>query len=439
MPTPALLHWRCTETSNAVAISYQLVPPGTKVYVALSGGPDSMALLHLALHRGDICLLGAVHINHNLRQTALRDQQHCQAWCRQWGVPFFAHSITVPSGPSVEQSARAARYQVLDRYAAGDTLVLTAHNLTDQAETFLFRAARGSGTGGICGIPARRGNYVRPLLGYTKDQLVDYCNQNGVGYVVDETNADTRYTRNYIRANVLPALQVVNPAAQQHIAGVMGAIAAQRQALLHFLPADCLVGDKLVLKPLAGMPQGLCQLAAEQYLHRFFDYVTAADMASMAQLMAGQIEGFTTGKLRFCRCGGAIVPDISYPPVTPKTLQKGDTLWQLGRKMVFFFKKRENIHNSDFNVCLDCDKINGMLQVRSPQRGDTIRPAGRKLTKTLKKLFQELGIPPAARLSVALLCDDNGVVAIPGYCVDERVRVTATTTHCLIGVWEDGK
>ena len=85
MPTPALLHWRCTETSNAVAISYQLVPPGTKVYVALSGGPDSMALLHLALHRGDICLLGAVHINHNLRQTALRDQQHCQAWCMYYG------------------------------------------------------------------------------------------------------------------------------------------------------------------------------------------------------------------------------------------------------------------------------------------------------------------------------------------------------------------
>lgn len=188
--------------------SRNMLQPGDRVIAAVSGGADSMALLRFFLRRGRELgiTLEAAHVNHGLRDAAEDDETFVAEFCAKEGVLLHCHHAGRQTERRSEEWARQLRYAFFEQLAKKDPAVkiATAHTLTDQAETLLFRLARGTGLAGAAGIPPVREPYIRPLLELPRNATEDYCRATGTPFVLDETNADSAYSRNRIRHKVLP-------------------------------------------------------------------------------------------------------------------------------------------------------------------------------------------------------------------------------------------
>ncbi len=207
-------------------ISEKLLTKGKRVAVALSGGADSVCLLHLVheLSEKKGFRLYALHLNHMIRgEEADRDESSSQSFSASLGVEFVSESRDVPriaaeSGKSLEEAARDERYSFFARIMEekGINVLLTAHNADDNAETLILRLLRGTTLDGIAGIPKIReesfGVIARPLLSVSKADILSYLHEKGIPYVTDSTNSDTAYLRNRVRKNIIPELISMNPA-----------------------------------------------------------------------------------------------------------------------------------------------------------------------------------------------------------------------------------
>ena len=199
-----------------------LLDPNRTVLVAVSGGIDSVCLLHLLNFSEPRPNLVAAHFDHRMRADSGADADWVRGLCRAWSVPHAHARASAP--PRSEADARAQRYHFLAGVAVeqGADLIVTGHHADDQAETVLFRLARGTGLLGLTGIAARRGNIVRPLLRVTRADLHAYARAIGLSWREDPTNRDIRYARNRIRLQVLPALEAAQPGAARRIAALAG-------------------------------------------------------------------------------------------------------------------------------------------------------------------------------------------------------------------------
>ena len=195
----------------------------SEVTVALSGGADSVALLSVMLELSKELpfSVSAAHLNHCLRGAESdRDEQFVRKLCEDFGVPLCVEKADVygfakSHGLSVELAARQVRYDFLERVSNG--AIATAHTASDNIETVLHNAVRGTGIAGLCGIPPKRGRFIRPLIGVTRQQIEDYCHKKGLSFCIDSTNSDQTFTRNRIRHSVVPELVKVNSAAIKNV------------------------------------------------------------------------------------------------------------------------------------------------------------------------------------------------------------------------------
>ncbi len=211
-----------------------LVPRGSRVLVALSGGADSVCLLDLflAARRALAVDVRAMHINHRLRTSAADDEAFVRKLCaaRHVKVDVVRRDVrrfARVRGLSIEEAGREIRYRELERGAhrQGCARVALGHNSEDSLETMLLNIARGTGLAGVAGIPLQRGLFIRPLLDIGRDSIRHYLRARGQRWIEDESNADPAYRRNIIRQQALPALLNVNPAAAanaRRLARVMG-------------------------------------------------------------------------------------------------------------------------------------------------------------------------------------------------------------------------
>lgn len=218
------------------AFTSELIGRKDCVLVGLSGGADSVCLLHFLhyLAKEKHFALAAVHINHGLRSTALRDQHFCEKLCKDLDVALFietvdAKKITQAQDLSPEHGARKARYDAYKKVARkwGATKLALGHHLDDQAETFLLNLLRGTKAKGLAGIPVRRAltpsvEIVRPLLCITRAETEEYLMRNGLSFMTDETNFDDVFTRNWVRNELLPLLAQKQPQIRQHITQMAG-------------------------------------------------------------------------------------------------------------------------------------------------------------------------------------------------------------------------
>jgi len=202
---------------SAVIARYDMLCSGDTVIVGVSGGADSMALLHwLFCHKEELGItVRACHINHNLRgEESLRDEQFVRGFCEKLNIPLTVYSIEVITDKheSIEECARKIRYKLFDELCGElNAKFATAHTASDNAETVLINILRGTGTKGLGGIPPVRGKIIRPLLRCTREDTERYCSARGIDYVTDSTNLSEEYTRNKLRLKIIPQLKEFNP------------------------------------------------------------------------------------------------------------------------------------------------------------------------------------------------------------------------------------
>lgn len=232
------------ERALALTREYGMLPPGAAVLCAVSGGADSMALLHWLRGQEGITL-HAAHFDHQLRgEDSAADAAFVRDWCHRWGIPFHlgegdVRSFARSEGLTLEEGARKLRYAFLEETARslGDkTRIATAHTADDNAETLVLNLVRGTGLRGLCGIPPVRAagpsgpdgiQLVRPLLTTTRTQILAYLEENKIDHREDATNFDEIYARNRVRRRVMPLLRELNPRAAER----MGETARQLREL----------------------------------------------------------------------------------------------------------------------------------------------------------------------------------------------------------------
>ena len=421
----------------------------TPVLVAYSGGADSSLLLHL-LHRAGVHVY-AVHVHHGIRgKDADADLQFCRETCRAMGIPFFAVKVNVPAlakkhGQSLEQAAREARYRHFARLmqAHNIPLLATAHHADDNLETLLFRLCRGTGTHGLRGIPAlaplpgaQDGSLClfRPLLHLTKQEILQECKSLGISYVTDATNACDDYARNRIRNRVVPELEHLFHQPQKIALRLCRAAAEDCDALdamadaLYVQHAEqgAIPLPLLQSQPAAIAKRLIARLYAEHAREHMAEAVHIdAIYARVKENVPGSISlpgkyaavidrdalrmqpDTATASLAyrlplqggFCTIGDAKVTVWSSFPENQKT----DTAFDA------------NVYNLYTELQVRFDTIKGRVFLRPMAEGDRILQGG--MHKKIRKLYGQHGTPLHLRSRLPLLCDDNGILAVPGICL----------------------
>ena len=409
---------------KAPTLSRELLPPGSSVLCAVSGGADSVCLLSLAHERGDLTVLCA-HYDHGIRgEESRRDADFTAALCRKWDIPLCTERGDVPGyarehGIGIEEAARALRYAFLERTAAetGADFIATAHTLDDNAETVLLHLLRGTGLRGLGGIAPRRGRIVRPLLGVSRAEVEAYLRENGIEWVEDSTNATDDYERNRVRHHVLPAMEAVRPGAADRLAR-MTATLREDEEYLQSLADGFLAnsGDALPVHELSRLPKSVARrvvrtwagvaLSPEQT-----DAVLA--LSDKSPSAAADVPGVHIRRENdLLWKGRAEEPVLSERVIpVPGELALPECGLRLTSEETVYGTEIQNSFNTFF---FSCDNICGKLTVGARSEGDSIRLAGREGTHKVKKLLTDAKIPRTRRGALPVLRDEAGILAVYG-------------------------
>lgn len=196
----------------------EMIHKDSKILLALSGGPDSMYLLHrlVEYHKKVPFLLEAAHLHHGLREEADRDLDFVRNICKKWNVNLIEKHVQVGEYAKehklgIEEAGRLLRYEFFRERKREGGMIALAHHLDDQVETMLLRLIRGTGLEGICGMSVVEGDLFRPLLQMTKKEILDYLQEREIPYVLDHTNNEAIYSRNKVRLEIVPSAESINP------------------------------------------------------------------------------------------------------------------------------------------------------------------------------------------------------------------------------------
>ncbi len=429
----------------------------TPVVVGVSGGADSMCLLHIVCGwRGQGFTPVAVHVIHGIRgEEAESDAEFVRQQCALWDIPLRIVRADVPhlaacERMGLEETGRAVRYAVFEkiRLECGASNILTAHTASDQSETVLLNLMRGCGTAGLSGVPVCRDRVLRPLLFADRQAIEHYCADCNVPYIHDSTNDDCRYTRNAVRHRLIPLMQEIAPSVQASLQRVARHTRMDEEYLTK-VAADCL--SHALCNPgvykrdtFAGQHESIryrmLHLALEEFNCRSMEDRHFRLLCSYIDGEGGavQLPGGVTVDVR----GGYVTVSrnalqLPIPVPVCVTGLPFDTCFGVYELSLHAYDAEEyakmvNVHNLFAKMTIDYDTIQGDLCVRSRIPGDRLHPAGRRVGKSVKDVMQECAVPPELRDVFPLLCDDTGVLLIPGICCDERVRVTEYTKHFLV-------
>lgn len=427
------------EKVNYTIRKYNMLQKGDSVCCALSGGADSVALLLVlgALSSELGVTLSAVHINHMLRGSeSERDEYFCRDLCKRLNVPLtvfrrnaaaFAHSL----GLSVETGARELRYRIFSELSADK--IATAHNLNDNAETLLFRIARGTGLKGLIGIPPVRGNIIRPLLQCPRNEIEDFLSEHGQHFVTDSSNLSDDYSRNKIRHRIMPEMNALHGAFPECVSAMTASLAEDEDYLSS--EAERLKGKDLRCVHPALRKRIIISLLKEHSLE-----VNAARAAMLEETVLSSSGGrISVGKgfTAFVRNGKINIREDRKEEIVPQIITKEGEYPFSSDRIVIVSKVNcekmniaENINKKSTNDTADYDKINGDVVLRNRLRGDKIKPAGAAHTGELRKLLQKK-LPYGDRRISAVAADADGLVWAEHIGAAERVKADENTVRAV--------
>ena len=403
----------------------------TPVAVALSGGADSVALLLLLRDLPGVC---AVHVHHGIRGAeADRDLSFCRDFTARLGIPLHVLRVDAPAraretGESLETAARAVRYEAISSLLWREhiPLLATAHHADDQLETILQHLLRGSGTRGLCGIPACRALadgifVVRPLLHVPKADILALLETVGQDYVTDSTNGEPCCQRNLLRHRVLPLLCELQPSAPAIAARCAEAL-AEDEAYLDGLAAEFLAASEGALRAeaLSALPtpilvrvlrRVLPQPPTARQIEAIRELLCTSRTHASLSLGGGKRLSLNRGTLTVTEERRTPAPVYSLP------LQSGENRIDAADAAVYLLplhaplpQRAEGFrYITAVNLCSAA--VRGGLHVRPRQAGDVILHGG--LHKAVRRLASTAHLSPALRARMPLLCDDEGLLAVP--------------------------
>jgi tRNA(Ile)-lysidine synthase len=453
---------------------HRLLDPGQRVLVAVSGGPDSLALLHV-LHELSPTLdlaLTVAHLEHGLRgEESVADARAVEQMAAALGLPFVMERVRLAelaaaTRVSLETAGRQARYTFFERAAreAGCARVATGHTADDRVETMLLNLLRGAGLDGLRGIPRARPlgdgtvRVVRPLLDVRRAEVEAYCAAVGLTPREDATNQSLEFARNRVRHVVLPALeQEAAPGLRERLIGLSD-MATEEVELLDELAAQLLTQATrkvaphhlaLAAGPLAEAPPALARRAlrlAARCLGATGDIDRATTEALLRLASGDLITGITLpgARIHAARRGDTLSftvgrtgqPSPSSPATgsqSPARLPIPGRVHALGYDFAAAIASEGEAQAGDPDRCvvMDADKLSGPLTVRAPLPGDRIRPLGMRGRRKLQDLFVDGKLPRERRGTVPVVVDDEKIVWVVGFCLSDDVRLDAGTRRVV--------
>lgn len=409
---------------------------GEKLALGVSGGRDSMCLLHAVLHCGVIQKenIIVVHVNHCLRDEADSDEAFVRDYCKQNNVEFVAKRVDVNknaanNGLTIEQAARNLRYDVfydLIKHGRAD-VILTAHHALDNAESVLMHLFRGAGLDGVRGMGG--GQIVRPFINIYPDELDDYVRINNIKYVVDSTNFIDDADRNFIRLNVIPLIE-------QRYRGVVRAVnsfAAECANVCDFL--DGVLDLSFITHDHGAVlidVKALSGVLATRYVRSALSEFSLVDITREQIERVAELGAMRTGAV--VELSGGILAAKEYGFVAlyiPRNKFDGEVPLKIGANfidgLVVDIARSALSPREAAGRCVDLDKLDGAV-LRFRRDGDVFTPFGGG-RKKLKQYLIDNKIPSRKRDRIPLICRGNEVLVIVGMQIADSVKQTAQTTN----------
>lgn len=424
---------------------YQLLTHDRPVVVGFSGGADSVALLSILVRLGYTCY--ALHCNFHLRgEESMRDERFAEAFAGKVGIPFYktdfdTHTYAAEKHISIEMAARQLRYGWFEemREKLGAQAIAVAHHADDNVETVLLNLVRGSGIRGLRGMMPKNGFIVRPLLGVGRKEILAWLETHQYEYVTDSTNLTDAYTRNFIRLQVLPLLEEINPSAREAIlrsATHLGETEAIYLDVLERAEKEVRRADGSFSIPALltfPSPQTILYELLKPY---GFTRLVTEDIFSSLQKESGKF--FYSPAYRLLKDRDWLLVTLrDEQPVGEECIriegEEGDL------KAPVELSWRKSVITEDFSIIkdkhiayFDYDALRFPLSIRRWKKGDWFIPFGMKGRKKLSDYFTDRKYSRIQKEAVWLLCSGNDIVWIIGERPDNRFRINKGTKSVLI-------
>jgi len=430
------------------------------IIVGFSGGYDSMCLLDaLSKIRADEgfwdMTIIAAHFNHNWRgEESLKEQEVCSLFAASKGFEFYT-KMASPTLKKTENDARIARYEFFEEAMENfdADAVFTAHNKDDNAETILYRVIKGTGVVGLKGISEKRDCFYRPLLKTSRAEIMEYCEINNLSPNNDSSNSDITYRRNYLRLNVIPALEKVNPAIKDCL-NTLAEVAKSENAIieeyLSTIRNSVFEEDRLVSENYKNLSKPVKMRFLHEYLQIFdldYDYKRINEIYNFIE---SNIEKRNGSTLSLASALWLYVDDKIIETIPRRISKNKDNNITIDEKIFIDSEGEHKIGNktliikpyiekelfvfpeSTANfVYADLSKIKLPLELRHRQDGDMINPFGMTGSMKLKKYLNSKGVSRHNRDELYILANENEVLWVVGVGISNKIGVTKKPTHVI--------
>ncbi len=445
---------------------HALLAPGDAVLVAVSGGPDSTALLHLLHARAERLGLriGVGHLDHGLRPESAEEARAVECLAGELGVEVHVeradvHAVRRRLGTSVEAAAREARYDFLRRTAVrhGYSTIALGHHADDNAETLLLNLLRGSGRTGLGGIrPVRDGMFIRPLLQASRADIEAYLRGRGIDWLTDASNADPRLRRNRIRHHLIPLLERDFQPAVRRVLSRAAEVLAEEEVWItgllqpvveRLLRAEAPGRVALDAAGLAALPPAAGRRVVRAALGRVCGDLQRIGCGHVEAVLEAASEQHLPGGVRVRRtlqevvfervaAGGRLLPPAPGPDYEYRldgcgTLVIAETGEAIRISEVLPGEPAAGFGTDPLTARLDAEAVPFPLTIRNRRPGDRFHPLGAGGSQRLKKFFGDHKVASSERRSCPLLVSAGRIVWVAGHRLDERARVTAATRRVI--------
>jgi tRNA(Ile)-lysidine synthase len=434
----------------------ELLSSGEKILVTLSGGPDSVFLLHfLNKYRKKFKIeLGVAHINHLLRgNDSDRDELFCKTICDELSIPFYAlrkdiKSYSRKNKYSLEVAGRKIRYEFFEKIAEDKKYdkIVTAHNVDDNAETALLNLIKGTGIKGIAGIPVKRNNIIRPILSLTKKEILNYLDENQFEYRIDESNLSNDFERNFLRNEVIPLIQKnINPSFSNSVLNTSLNLQSLNSGLAEIvgeLQSGIKVKrNKSVSIPIEFISKGndfITSYTIKEIVDENFSLkLESNDLKKifiLSKKQSGKSEELTENLIALKeRNGITIRKKTSSKKPNEKKISIGSEVKIEGKIFQITPIKRDEVKivNSKNIEFISADGLDNNFVVRIWREGDKFFPIGMRGTKKISDYLNDVKINSFEKKKQLILENDGNIIWVIGKRLDDRFKITSDTKKVL--------